>query len=81
MAYCSNRGGGGVQLLQGGVYGLSNQLLDSPWIKVEEGKRRLGEIMEDEPDSDTLTDKLMTLLSDRTWYIICSIMMAESVQH
>lgn len=69
MVYCSNRGEGGVQVLQPGIYGLSNKLLDSPWAKVVEGKRRLEEIMEDEPDSDTLTDKLMTLLSDRTWSV------------
>ena len=69
MVYCSNRGEGGIQVLQPGIYGLSNGQLDSPWATVVEGKRRLEEIMEDEPDSDTLTDKLLTLLSNRTWSV------------
>ncbi len=40
--YFSNRGGP-VRRLEGGVYGLSNHLLDTPWRKVEKGKAFLAE--------------------------------------
>ena len=40
--YFSNRGGGPRELGPG-VYGLSNHLLDTPWPKVERGKRALAE--------------------------------------
>jgi len=38
--YCSNRGPA-AQRLEPGVYGLSNHLIDTPWPKVERGKKAL----------------------------------------
>ncbi len=40
VGYLSNRAGG-YRLLPPGVYGVSNALLDCPWYKVNEGRRRL----------------------------------------
>jgi uncharacterized protein with NRDE domain len=41
LCYFSNRDGG-VKELVPGLYGLSNHLLDTPWPKVQLGKRLLG---------------------------------------
>ncbi|MCU0896171.1 MAG: NRDE family protein [Burkholderiales bacterium] len=41
LGYMSSRNGQ-VEALAPGVYGLSNHLLDTPWPKVREGKRRLA---------------------------------------
>jgi uncharacterized protein with NRDE domain len=35
----------GIQKLQTGIYGLSNHLLDTPWPKVERGKRKFRELI------------------------------------
>lgn len=40
--YFSNRNGG-IRKIESGIYGLSNHLLDTPWRKVEKGKRFLAE--------------------------------------
>ena len=42
--WCSNRGGP-PQILSPGLYGLSNHLLDTPWPKVESGKRQLSDVL------------------------------------
>ena len=41
--YCSNRGRK-VEKLAPGLYGLSNHLLDTPWPKVERGKKQLVQL-------------------------------------
>lgn len=48
--------------LTAGVYGLSNDLLDTPWPKVVEGKREMREGLEAGADPDTLMQGLL----DRT---------------
>ena len=58
--YFSNRAES-VQQLSPGIHGLSNHLLDTPWPKVERGKRRLQAALAGEPDAETLLD----LLHDR----------------
>jgi uncharacterized protein with NRDE domain len=45
FAYLSNYGEG-IQKLNSGFYGLSNHLLDTPWPKVTEGKRRLAPLLD-----------------------------------
>ncbi len=45
LAYFSNRGTG-VKILDAGIYGLSNALLDTPWPKVVQGKENLAKIVE-----------------------------------
>ena len=69
LAYCTNREGRGVEELGAGTYGLSNQVLDSPWLKVVQGKEKFSEIVSQVQPSTTkreLTDQLIELLCDRT---------------
>jgi len=48
-----------------GVHGLSNHLLDTPWPKVERGKRALARLLE---GADALApDHLLEILLDRTY--------------
>ncbi|MCP4601834.1 MAG: NRDE family protein [Proteobacteria bacterium] len=49
--------------LDSGVYALSNSLLDTPWPKVEKGKRGLQEALE--LSGDALIENLLTLLQKR----------------
>ena len=58
----SNRGA--RECLQPGIYGLSNRLLDTPWPKVEKGKRGLKAILHDE--KGVTPEALFKLLADRT---------------
>lgn len=58
--YCSNRGAE-PQRLQPGIYGLSNDSLDTPWPKVESGKAALQQLVQQEPTPT----QLLALLSDR----------------
>jgi uncharacterized protein with NRDE domain len=55
LFYHSNRGKVPAEI-KPGIHGLSNHLLDTPWPKVERGKRVLTRIMatEDEPDLETI---------------------------
>ena len=51
-----------VKVLEPGVYGLSNHLLDTPWPKVERGKKRL----EMHLDNDAIDpNRILDILSDR----------------
>jgi uncharacterized protein with NRDE domain len=45
-----------------GIYGLSNAQLDTPWPKVESGKRRLRDLLQQQPLSH---DALVSVVSDR----------------
>lgn len=70
LVYCTNREGRGVEVLGPGVYGLSNQVLDSPWRKVEVGKERFSQILvgiQPSTSKKELADQLMELLCDTTW--------------
>jgi uncharacterized protein with NRDE domain len=49
--YCSNRAASNgseppFRELPPGVYGLSNHLIDTPWLKVTSGKRRLARLLD-----------------------------------
>jgi uncharacterized protein with NRDE domain len=59
LYYHSNRGEG--KKLSPGLYGLSNHLLDTPWFKVEKGKERLSEKLQED---DLDTDRLFGILSN-----------------
>jgi uncharacterized protein with NRDE domain len=50
--------------LEPGIYGLSNDLLDTPWPKVERGKREITKLLRS--DSRIGTEMLMELLMERT---------------
>ena len=63
VAYHSNRGGD-AGLLERGVYGISNALLDTPWPKVLRGKLRFRELLEGSPGS-LPTEELFELLGNR----------------
>jgi uncharacterized protein with NRDE domain len=58
----SNRGNG-IQRLPPGIYGLSNHLLDTPWPKIERGKKAFGKVL---AETDLSTEDLFQLLQDRT---------------
>jgi len=60
--YVSNRGAR-PQPLEPGIYGLSNHLLDTPWPKVESGKRELEALLEGNPGDPA--EPLLALLADR----------------
>ena len=46
-----------------GIYGLSNHLLDTPWLKVTSGKQRLARLVD--AAEDTIVAGLFSMLSDR----------------
>ena len=61
VAYLSNRGGG-LRLLDGGIYGLSNATLDTPWHKLRLTRDRLQQLV----DADEVNaSNLMRMLDDR----------------
>jgi len=60
LFYLSSKSGS-IEPVSRGVHGLSNHLLDTPWPKVERGKRRLDAILAEAPDAGALLD----LLHDR----------------
>jgi uncharacterized protein with NRDE domain len=62
LHYVSNRGGPAIRIAPG-VHGLSNHLLDTPWPKVEHGKKRLDKLLQGK--SQTLIDGLFSLLGER----------------
>lgn len=60
LYYYSNRDGV-IQSLPSGIYGVSNHLLDTPWPKVEKGKRLFTELLEND---DPSRDEIFALLTD-----------------
>lgn len=60
LFYCSNRNHGDPRRLDGGIYGLANESLDTPWPKVESGKAELQQLLEGEPQPQAL----LALLAD-----------------
>ena len=64
MLWFSNRGGPGRGAWRPGVHGLSNHLLDTPWPKVERGKRALSS--SSRPPRALEPGPLLEILLDRT---------------
>jgi len=62
IGYFSNRGDG-VKILESGIYGLSNHLLDTPWQKVRRGKTALAKLIEKE---NFALESLFEILQDAT---------------
>jgi uncharacterized protein with NRDE domain len=52
------------QRLQPGIYGLSNARLDTPWPKVDRGKRKLQELLASDQALDH--ERLLEVVADRT---------------
>jgi uncharacterized protein with NRDE domain len=63
LYFVSNRGAG-VERISDGVHGLSNHLLDTPWSKVERGRRVLENLQA--ADEAALVSGLFDFLADRT---------------
>lgn len=62
--WLSNRGGP-AQALGIGVHGLSNAALDTPWPKVTQLKRQLGEAVAAAASVQALSEGVLALLADR----------------
>jgi uncharacterized protein with NRDE domain len=62
LHYLSNRGSH-VTAIAPGIHGLSNHLLDTPWPKVEQGKKILAGLLQHE--TQELIDGLLAVLADR----------------
>jgi len=61
--HCASNRSPGVVVLESGIFGLSNHLLDSPWPKVERTKARIADVLRD----DIVTPAAMLeVLDDRT---------------
>ena len=69
--YCTNGDPVTSHSLSPGVYGLSNERLDSPWKKVTRGKSRFSEcvshLQTGAVDEDECERQLLDLLCDQTW--------------
>jgi len=63
LSYYSNRGGP-ASLLQPGIYGLSNRLLNTDWPKVRHGKARLAALLTENGD-DIDRQRFIELLQDQ----------------
>lgn len=61
LAYYANRGDHPPRLLNAGIYGLSNHLLDTPWPKLATAKATFAEALAELP----ATEPFFELLSDR----------------
>ena len=69
VVFCSSHGCD-FNALSPGNYGLSNALLDSPWLKIKRGREKLWLLVEEEgsqSDKYCLTEHLMDILKDDTW--------------
>ncbi len=60
LFYCSNMDG--ARELEPGLYGLSNHLLDTPWPKVERGKKKLATLLKD--NEKPSAERIFTMLAD-----------------
>jgi uncharacterized protein with NRDE domain len=65
--YACNRADTFARELPPGIYGLSNEFLDTPWPKLVRVRQRFTELLTDAPalDRDAFIDALLDLLSDR----------------
>lgn len=62
VGYYSNRQHE-IKILEPGIYGLSNHLLDTPWRKVEKGKAALTKLVENDGFEK---EKFLEILGDKT---------------
>jgi uncharacterized protein with NRDE domain len=65
--YASNRADQFARELPPGIYGLSNEFLDTPWPKLVRVRRRFAALLESAQSADrrALTDELFAALADR----------------
>ena len=62
LYYFSNRGPNAPRVLDPGVYGLSNHLLDTPWPKLKRVRDKFTELL---TQSEIRSDDMFALLNDR----------------
>ena len=62
LYYFSNRGPNAPRVLDPGIYGLSNHLIDTPWPKLKRTREKFTEIL---TQSEVRPDDLFALLNDR----------------
>jgi uncharacterized protein with NRDE domain len=62
--FCFSNQGETSPLVQPGIHGLSNHLLDTPWPKVVRGKDQLKQLLSD--DKEPAVEDLFDLLTDRS---------------
>lgn len=66
LVYTSNRGEAPWRILEPGIYGLSNHLLDSAWPKLERAKHLASEILHaDDLHSDARSRLLLSVMIDQ----------------
>ncbi len=63
--YASNRADQFALPLSPGIYGLSNEFLDTPWPKLLRVKGRLAELLQTSPQPEALFEGLFAMLADR----------------
>jgi uncharacterized protein with NRDE domain len=63
--YASNRAPVFARELPPGIYGLSNDFLDTPWPKVVRVRERFTSVLAEADDRDALVERLLGLLADR----------------
>lgn len=63
--YASNRADVFARELPPGIYGLSNEFLDTPWPKVLRIRERFAALIDEPRDRDGLIDGLLAMLADR----------------
>jgi uncharacterized protein with NRDE domain len=63
--YASNRADVFARPLPPGIYGLSNEFLDTPWPKLVRARERFTKLLAAETRREPLTDGLFDLLADR----------------
>jgi len=66
LGYFTNKRDG-IEILQPGIYGLSNKFLDTPWFKLTHGKNKFSSIIDhsEEMSEEDLVNKLFSVLSDK----------------
>lgn len=67
VCYYGNRGSTQPIRLNPGIYGLSNSLLETPWRKLEHGKRLFSSVVEQHPQlsSERLVQDLINVLNNQ----------------
>jgi uncharacterized protein with NRDE domain len=65
LAWVSNRSSAPI-VLEPGLYGLSNHLLETPWPKVRRGKLGVEEALRSRSGDEAIVDGLLEMLADRS---------------
>ncbi|XP_066545104.1 transport and Golgi organization protein 2 homolog isoform X2 [Amia ocellicauda] len=64
VCYYGNKGNPEPIFLKPGIYGLSNSLLETPWRKLQHGKRLFTDVINQNLPSDSLVQELLHILNN-----------------